>query len=80
MKLSTKMFYSEQDIPVLIMVLIFLSGCLMSLKPGNAWPEMCITNKKQNKKKILCSVQHVCERIKSKQSVNIKDSLKTGVG
>lgn len=69
------MFYSEQDTPVLIMVPIFLSGCLMSLKPGDAWREMCIT-----KKKLLYSVWHVSERNKSKQSVNIKDSSKTGVG
>jgi len=60
---------------VLIVVPIFLSGCLMSLKPGNTWQELCIA-----KKKLLCSVQPVSERNKSKQSVNIKDSSKTGVG
>ena len=78
------MFYSEQDIPVLIMVPIFLSGCLMFLKPGNAWSEMCITTTTTTTttttKKLLCSAQHVSERNKSKQSVNIKDSLKTGLG
>lgn len=37
--------------------------------------EKCVSQKK-----LLYSVRHVSERNKSKQSVNIKDSSKTGVG
>jgi hypothetical protein len=67
---STKMFYSEQDIPVLFNLPIFLS--VFETRKH-------LARNVYYKKTLLCSVRHVSET-NGKQSVDLKENLKVKVG